>query len=145
MKCPRDGSELARVHIGDVELDKCHQCDGIWCDRGELERIRELQLSQPEEQLERQYGNPEPRTGETSGYMKCPRCGGRLQGVFYMLGSSIRIDRCEDCFGFWLDDGELDGLASRRPEATSKSLKSEEESGNLPTMLRSIAKWFQTS
>ena len=141
MKCPRDGTELDQVVVGDVELDKCHKCDGIWCDRGELERIRKMDITDVEELLEKEYGNPEPRTGKTDGFMQCPRCDGRLQGVYYMLGSSIRIDRCEECLGFWLDDNELDGL-TRRPK---KKIQEEADAGKLPGLLRTISKWFQGS
>ena len=46
MKCPRDGTHLARVIIDGVELDKCHKCDGIWCDRDEMEQLRDRKISE---------------------------------------------------------------------------------------------------
>ena len=49
MKCPRDGTILAPVKIYGIELDKCHKCDGIWCDRGELEDLRERAEPEVEE------------------------------------------------------------------------------------------------
>jgi len=45
MKCPRDGTQLAAVRIADIELDKCHRCDGIWCDPGEMEQLRDAKIN----------------------------------------------------------------------------------------------------
>src|SRR5690606_32745876 len=74
MKCPRDGTELQTVVAAGVELDKCHKCDGLWLDYGELEALRKKKVSGIEEELERTYGDPQFKTGEVSGYMRCPRC-----------------------------------------------------------------------
>lgn len=41
-------------------------------------------------------------------YMKCPKCGGSLNEVTFR---GIRIDRCSNCSGVWLDEGELEKLA----------------------------------
>ncbi len=51
MKCPRDGSELQAVDVRGVELDKCHRCDGLWLDYGELKSIRNMKLDEIEEEL----------------------------------------------------------------------------------------------
>ena len=75
MKCPRDGTELQAVNVNGVELDKCHQCDGLWLDYGELKSIRNMKLSDVEEELEQKYGNPEVKPGQVDAYMRCPRCG----------------------------------------------------------------------
>jgi len=45
--------------------------------------------------------------------MRCPRCGGRLAHV-EMHG--VVIDKCPDCLGIFLDDGELQVLAKRHEE-----------------------------
>lgn len=39
---------------------------------------------------------------------KCPKCGGDLKEHEY---HGVKIDRCEDCQGIWLDDGEIDLIA----------------------------------
>lgn len=41
MKCPKCGMRLEEIAVGDVYLDKCSGCAGIWLDKGELEVIRE--------------------------------------------------------------------------------------------------------
>jgi len=40
-------------------------------------------------------------------YMKCPKCGMRLNEIEYKDG---KIDKCTTCDGVWLDAGELEVL-----------------------------------
>lgn len=39
MKCPKCGMQLEEISLGDVRVDKCFHCQGLWLDAGELERI----------------------------------------------------------------------------------------------------------
>lgn len=41
MKCPKCGMALQEVTFGEVHIDKCFSCEGLWLDQGELEHIRE--------------------------------------------------------------------------------------------------------
>ena len=41
MKCPKCGMRLEEIPVGDVRVDKCSGCEGIWLDKGELEIIRD--------------------------------------------------------------------------------------------------------
>ncbi len=43
MKCPKCGMQLEEIAFGDVRVDKCFSCEGLWLDSGELEVIRQLQ------------------------------------------------------------------------------------------------------
>jgi uncharacterized protein len=38
-------------------------------------------------------------------YMRCPKCGMELIEIDY---KNIKIDRCSECKGIWLDPGELE-------------------------------------
>lgn len=42
-----------------------------------------------------------------SHYMRCPKCGGHLETEEL---HRIQIDRCPDCNGLWLDNGEIDAV-----------------------------------
>lgn len=42
-----------------------------------------------------------------SHYMRCPKCGGQLEEIEF---HHMKIDRCKDCGGIWLDKGELEML-----------------------------------
>jgi hypothetical protein len=41
MKCPKCGMQLDEIAFGDVRVDKCFSCEGLWLDKGELEVIRQ--------------------------------------------------------------------------------------------------------
>ena len=41
MKCPKCGMQLEEIAFGDVRVDKCFSCEGLWLDNGELEALRQ--------------------------------------------------------------------------------------------------------
>ncbi len=41
MHCPKCGQQLATEQCGEVEIDVCPSCKGVWLDRGELATIVE--------------------------------------------------------------------------------------------------------
>ena len=43
-------------------------------------------------------------------YMHCPKCGHQLAELDY---KGIKIDRCMNCHGVWLDAGELEQVSQR--------------------------------
>jgi len=47
------------------------------------------------------------RAERDSHYMRCPKCGGQLKEVEF---HHMKIDRCQDCGGIWLDKGEMEML-----------------------------------
>jgi len=116
MRCPRDGTELAKVSIIGLELDKCHKCDGIWFDRGELEKVSHAKVQDVEELLEKKYGDPTYAEGDVHAYMRCPRCGDRLLKQHYTYLNPVSVDACHKCYGFWVDDTELDAIIGEEQE-----------------------------
>jgi hypothetical protein len=38
-KCPKCGGDMATQKIGDIEVEKCSSCEGIFFDRGELDQL----------------------------------------------------------------------------------------------------------
>ncbi|MBU8894315.1 hypothetical protein DRW03_11720 [Corallococcus sp. H22C18031201] len=41
MKCPKCGMDLQTLKQGNVELESCFNCHGIWLDAGELDQLIE--------------------------------------------------------------------------------------------------------
>ena len=39
MRCPKCGLELQEVKLGNVDVDVCFACNGVFLDQGELEKI----------------------------------------------------------------------------------------------------------
>ncbi len=115
MKCPRDGSELqSQKYEAEIEIDKCHICDGAFLDSGELEQIQETQekdyseqLSQMPDLIGRAYHQALEKKLEA---ILCPKCNSQTERKEYAYCSQIMIDKCLSCQGIWLDQGELEAL-----------------------------------
>ena len=43
--CPRDGVPLVELERSGVQIDACPTCRGIWLDRGELDKLIELEAA----------------------------------------------------------------------------------------------------
>lgn len=111
MKCPRDGQPLALARIEECIVDWCPLCHGLWLDYGQLERLLDSAAMDIEGSIEVLMPVEGDFRARTAGYMRCPKCpSGRLQGITYTLEHRIRIHRCEECLGVWLDSSELDGI-----------------------------------
>lgn len=115
MECPRDNSVLeSQVYEGDVEVDVCPSCQGMWLDRGELEQIEETQEHDYSEELERipnLIGNAyEMARQKKLAIINCPKCSAELSNREYAYCSQIIIDVCPKCEGIWLDKGEIEAL-----------------------------------
>ena len=136
-KCPRDGTVLAMTRVEGIVLDKCHNCDGIWCDHGELEAMKKAKLTGVEELLEHSYGDPVVRVAKKDGPMRCPACEGRLIAQTFAVHLPMRVDRCDTCFGIWLDEGELDAALGK-----PRKQKPEEQVTPIMKVLKSVSQWL---
>lgn len=111
MNCPRDGAALADAKINGCRLGKCPACHGLWLDSGVMEDLFKLPGAKVESCVQVLPGTEDGAPPHMTGYMRCPRCiDGRLQGITYTLANSIRIYRCENCLGLWMDETELDAI-----------------------------------
>ena len=53
--------------------------------------------------------------------MKCPKCGGQLDELVH---HHVKVDRCQDCKGVWLDAGELEQVEQLRAGSGEGFMKS---------------------
>ena len=115
MKCPIDKIELNKqIYEGDVEIERCPQCKGVWLDAGELEEILETIENDYTEELKsipdsvgRAY---EMARSKLESERKCHNCGKSMEKREYGYCSQIMIDVCPSCRGIWLDNGEIQAL-----------------------------------
>jgi hypothetical protein len=79
-----------------MATDKPSQNEDEYFARLEAELIQKQRAEQQKEaaQAERR-----------SHYMKCPKCGADLETI---EEHGVHVDRCPECHGIWLDQGELD-------------------------------------
>src|SRR6266568_1469236 len=104
MNCPRDGAALETKSIGDTPVGICPRCGGMYLSEGQLNRI-----VQPE------HGDIEFSTVDRDsfeheddhGAIDCPKDGTTMRKVDFNVETSIILDYCTKCRGFWIDGGEL--------------------------------------
>lgn len=71
LMCPNCNTSMQSVRRHDVELDMCPQCRGIWMDRGELEKVLEM---------EREAGSGDAGYAPGEDYSRGPWSGGEKHG-----------------------------------------------------------------
>ena len=107
MKCPlcevdlKQSGDSDRSEYGLVKVDLCPQCQGIWLDRGELNRLDDSVWTDVEEH---RFHTVEGDHNQVT----CPRCNTASVPVSPADAEELILDRCPSCQGFWLDRGELD-------------------------------------
>jgi Zn-finger nucleic acid-binding protein len=123
MDCPACGHRLRPFAFGGVRLDACARCGGIWFDDDELRRMRE-ERPQALERIEGQFRAAEPGltpAPEASRTRRCPVCGDPLTEYTYAYTSAIKLDRCDQCHGLWVDEGELAAMQQQlQADATAR-------------------------
>lgn len=95
-KCPSTPL-LERTDGGGVAYDVCPICHGLWLDSGEL-----YSLLAPEGVLAPEGPLMDPKPSA----ILCPRCGGLVENGGY-VNPVLRVDRCLQCRGLWLDGSEM--------------------------------------
>lgn len=98
------------VQVGDIDVDQCDRCGGVWFEAHELERVLGGGL------VGALAKRGAPRSGDDARRARCPRC----KGDGYMVqiagdDARVHIDTCPICGGKWLDGGEIDALDPRGP------------------------------
>jgi len=71
--------------------------------RLEFERKKKL-----EEERHKELAEEEKKRLKGLHYMKCPKCGMELIEIDY---KGIKVDKCSECEGVWLDAGELEAIS----------------------------------
>ena len=69
LECPRDeGTTLVAVDRNGVTVDACPRCRGVWLDRGELDKLIELEAAASEDFRNEIGGGSRARDGGHGGY-----------------------------------------------------------------------------
>jgi len=61
-----------------------------------------------EEEKQKKMAEEEKKKLRDLHYMKCPKCGMELIEIDY---KGIKVDKCSECEGVWLDAGELAAIS----------------------------------
>ena len=109
MQCVKCEGQLETVTLGQIEVDKCDRCSGIWFDLRELDKILE---SGSIESLKNAVDNNQGHDAQKG---QCPKCAGsgNMVQVTSLKNPEVHIDTCSVCYGQWLDGGELEELTDQ--------------------------------
>lgn len=109
ISCPKDGDTMSRITLGEVSIDRCPSCGGVWLDKGELEAIRSAAIDHKEtlDALD-QLGTLEPAVRPNP--LECPRDHSRMSVHHHPQQHHIEFDSCTKCGGLFFDAGELSDL-----------------------------------
>ncbi len=102
--CPKCGQQMEKLNYAintGIILDRCPQKDGLWFDKGELEKIQMVM-----EEHDNSLGTLEEghKRDILLGTKECPRCQKTLIELDY---EGIKVDACKVCGGIWCDNDEL--------------------------------------
>jgi len=119
MKCPNCKTKnLKGAEYKSIQLDYCEDCQGIWFDRGELQKVKDKEDEflrwidiDPWEEKAKFKIDKSPRI--------CPVCEVPLYTVKHD-GFPVEIDLCNVCHGIWLDKGEFDKIIEYMKEKVEK-------------------------
>ena len=104
--CPVCGIPLQVETLHRQEVDRCHQCRGIFFDKGELSSILNIVRLYRSFELEEEELDT-LSDGEDTRIIDCPAC--RVPMSQKEVGGAV-VDICDDCGGVWLDGGEIQAL-----------------------------------
>ena len=114
MKYPACFNELTETNVGGVVVDVCEGgCGGIGFDAFELKQVDEAHEAAGEHLL---HIEREPKLHvDFSRKHACPRCdGSKLKRHLFGPKSTVEVDHCPNCAGYWLDAGELEKIRQEK-------------------------------
>jgi len=112
--CPQcQGHPMQPVKFGDVELDVCPECRGVWFDQGEEIEMAHQSLGEDPRvrELASELGE---RVRVTT--MRCPCCEEPLVCYRFPQHEDLEVEICELCGGLWLEHGEVAHVQRSRAE-----------------------------
>ena len=106
MQCPKchasmDEHTLSTLE-GNVTVDRCSNCKGLWFDIGEAEVLKDKWMSDHVDSGDPEVGREQNKIRD----INCPRCSKPMDKLTDPVQSHIEYEACED-HGMYLDAGEF--------------------------------------
>jgi Zn-finger nucleic acid-binding protein len=106
--CPRCSVALQARTVGNIVIDECSQCLGLFLDQAAIQQVIADREQTRAEALLESLPRAEVkavRPGEKM-YVKCPCCGTIMNRKLFAMGAGVVIDVCK-AHGTFFDVGEL--------------------------------------
>lgn len=98
---------MVKVTFGGAEVDRCTDCQGLFFDEFEKERLRKLRGAGSLDTGDRKTGREFNRVDR----ILCPRCGSLMIRMVDLEQPHIWFEHCTVCGGSFFDAGEFKDLA----------------------------------
>jgi Zn-finger nucleic acid-binding protein len=103
MNCPKCSSAMAPIRHGEVEIDRCTSCQGLWFDAFEHEELKELRGA---EQIDAVVPTA-TAVAAPPREVECPRCSVAMIHMVVAGQPHIAYESCGVCHGVYFDAGEF--------------------------------------
>ena len=112
LKCPKCSKDMTSQTVGDVTLERCTGCTGLWMKASAMERLM------ARKDLVRAIDTGSAATGEWTDSVEntvliCPNDRSRLIRMVNHKQPHVQYESCKTCGGVFLDAGELRDLATQ--------------------------------
>ena len=102
LQCPKCQHGMDEVTYGNLTVDRCTECRGLWFDTGEAEALRDRWMSEALDDGDPQVGKGWNEVEEAN----CPRCGKKMEGTPDPKQRHIWYEVCDE-HGMFFDAGEF--------------------------------------
>ncbi len=103
MNCPKCESKFEVVSVGEIKVERCLGCQGLWFDMLEKEDLVKIEGSENidigDEQVGEEYTNMRD--------IKCPQCSVAMIPMIDKDKVHINYESCPNCHGTFFDAGEF--------------------------------------
>lgn len=127
MKCPVCDVEMRQIEFKTINVDVCDTCQGIWCDKDELEKLARLDEAVLSDSPLSKSLLIEAENERKKSTLCCPSCEASMDKYEYSYDSGIMLDTCKICGGSWIDDGELKSIIDYVFGSQEELIEPEEE------------------
>lgn len=110
--CPRCDTPLRGRFVGDIVIDECSNCLGVFLDQIAIKRVITDRGRARAEALLGALPRPEVSNVVKPGqrmYVKCPTCGAVMNRKQFAMGAGVIVDVCK-AHGTYFDVGELPAI-----------------------------------
>ncbi|HES59617.1 MAG TPA: hypothetical protein ENO18_04215, partial [Caldithrix sp.] len=108
MQCPNCNVPLRKKVVHGIEINECKKCKGIWFDKDELRKIKDIRDSDLN-WLDFDILKHRDKFKVNVPKKICPKCNIKMEVLNYD-DSRVEIDFCTKCNGIWLDKKELESI-----------------------------------
>ena len=102
LKCPKCGHGMSEVSYGDITVDRCSHCLGLWFDTGEADQLKARWMG---DAVDTGFAD-EGRKWDSVEDIACPRCHRDMEKASDPKQPHIWYETCGE-HGLFMDAGEF--------------------------------------